>query len=144
MLTIGVLGFLDATYLAVEHFLNSIPPCSLVSGCEEVLTSNFAVIGGVPVALLGALYYLLIVVMTIVFLDTKNTRVLKIAAKLTILGFIASLGFVYIQLFVLHAICLYCMGSALTSTLLFILGVLVLRTVENTDAHNTHTGIVNR
>lgn len=125
-LIIAGLGFLDALYLAVEHFMGAIPPCSIVSGCEEVLTSSFATVGGVPLALLGALYYLSVLVLAIVFFDTKRARVLRFVAWMTTIGFFVSLGLVYLQLFVLDAICLYCMGSALSSTLLFIGGMHLL------------------
>jgi len=126
MLGVSILGFLDAAYLSLEHFLGSVPPCSIVAGCEQVTTSSYATIAGIPVALLGALYYLTILVLAIVYLDTKREILLRVIARLTIVGFVASLMFVYIQLFVIGAICLYCMFSALTSTTLFVLGMFVL------------------
>lgn len=127
MLGVSILGFLDAAYLSLEHFLGRVPPCSIVEGCEQVTTSVYSIIAGVPVALLGAVFYLTVLVLSIVYLDTKRNGPLTFAACLTIIGFVASLAFVYIQLFVIHAICIYCMFSALTSTTLFILGMMVLR-----------------
>lgn len=127
MLGVSILGFLDAAYLSLEHFLGRVPPCSIVEGCEQVTTSVYSIIAGVPVALLGAVFYLTVLVLSIVYLDTKRNGPLTFAARLTIIGFVASLAFVYIQLFVIHAICIYCMFSALTSTTLFILGMMVLR-----------------
>lgn len=127
MLGVSILGFLDAAYLSLEHFLGRVPPCSIVEGCEQVTTSVYSIIAGVPVALLGAVFYLTVLVLSIVYLDTKRNGPLTFVACLTIIGFVASLAFVYIQLFVIHAICIYCMFSALTSTTLFILGMMVLR-----------------
>lgn len=126
MLSISILGFLDAAYLTLEHFLNRVPPCSIVAGCEQVTTSVYSIVAGVPVALLGAVYYLFVLMLVIVYLDTKNEIILRVVARLTIIGFVASLAFVYIQLFVIGAICLYCMFSALTSTTLFVLGMQAL------------------
>ena len=121
----GILGFLDATYLTVEHYRGDIPPCT-VAGCEIVLTSGQNKIAGVPVALLGALYYLTLLILAIAYLDRKNNLLIQLAAYGTIVGFAMSSYFVYLQLFVLNAICQYCMISAGTSTVLFIAGMFIL------------------
>jgi uncharacterized membrane protein len=42
---------------------------------------------------------------------------------LTVFGFIASLWFLYVQLFIIHSLCFYCLFSALDSIILFILGL---------------------
>jgi uncharacterized membrane protein len=134
MLCVAVLGFLDAAYLTVNHFVNAIPPCSSISNCEKVLTSSYASVFGVPIALLGALYYLTIMVAVIVYLDTKRMRVLRAAALFTTVGFVVSAGLVTLQLAVIHAICIFCMTSAGTSTILFVLGMLTLRRPKVTPA----------
>ncbi|TSC81907.1 MAG: Vitamin K epoxide reductase [Parcubacteria group bacterium Gr01-1014_20] len=125
-LVVAFLGFLDATYLSVEHFRGVIPPCTIVEGCEKVTTSEYSVILGVPVALLGSIYYLFIIVLSILFLDRKNEKYFLYASYLNIFGLLAAIYFVFIQLVIIKAICIYCMFSALTSTLLFILGLLVI------------------
>lgn len=125
-LIVGLLGFLDATYLAVEHYRGVVPPCSIVAGCERVTTSQYATVFGVPVALGGALYYVTILALAVAYLDRRRPALLRLAAYLTFGGMAASLWFVYVQLFILKAICLYCMFSAATSTLLFGLGITVL------------------
>ncbi|MES3031516.1 MAG: vitamin K epoxide reductase family protein [Patescibacteria group bacterium] len=124
LLTIALIGFADATYLTVEHYMNSIPPCA-IGGCEIVLTSQYSDILGFPTSLLGAAYYLLVAVLIFLSLDSKKEKYLRYALLLTPLGFLASLVFVSIMIFVLQAFCLYCSVSALTSTLLFV-GALVI------------------
>lgn len=121
-LAFSLVGFFDATYLTVKHYRGAPPGCSLLRGCEVVTTSQYAVIGGIPIALLGALYYLSILLLTAAYLDTRQRCFLKIAGHVTISGFLVSLFLVYLQVFVLHALCLYCLLSALTSTALFLLG----------------------
>lgn len=123
---LGATGFVDATYLTVKHFLGTPVACSLLRGCETVLTSKYASISGIPVALLGAFYYLTILILAVLYIDSRKQVFLKIIAYLTPVGFLASLSFVYLQIFVIKAICLYCMVSAGTSTLLFILGMIYL------------------
>lgn len=130
LIVISILGFFDATYLTIEHFLGRIPPCSVVSGCESVLTSSYATIAGVPVALIGSIFYFVMFVLAMIYIDTKKDIFLKLMILLSVPAFLATLGFVYLQLFVIKAICLYCMGSAVTSTLLFVLSAYILKTYK--------------
>lgn len=145
-LPVSLLGFLDASYLAIKHFAGSPLPCNILRGCEEVTGSQYSMIGGVPVALLGAIYYLSILVLTVLYLNKKtrsykntnkesindNESILKLIAWMTIVGMLASLWFVFLQIFVIKAICLYCIFSALTSFLLFAFGVYVLNSRRET------------
>lgn len=127
---LSLLGFLDATYLTIEHFQGTIPPCSVARGCETVLTSQFSTVGPIPVALLGALYYVTILIGTIIYLDIKNEMLFKGIARFTIFGLFASLYFFGLQWFILNAWCQYCLISALISTLLFIHGRYTLHKIK--------------
>lgn len=132
---VALVGFADATYLSVEHFLGVIPPCSITGGCEKVLTSDFSTILGIPVSLIGAVYYLLISVGSLVYLESKhisklekhNSEILRMSLFLTIPGFIASLWFTALQIFIIHSYCAYCLGSAILTTVLFILTLVTFR-----------------
>ena len=131
-LVISFIGFLDATYLAVEHFLGRVPVCNIIEGCDIVTTSKYATIGGIPIAFLGAIYYITLFILTIVYLDTKRISFMNLAARMSGVGFVTSLYLIYLQLFVLNAICLYCMISATTSTLLFAIGFYILKNISKT------------
>lgn len=120
-------GFLDAAFLTVKHYLGTPLSCPFFGHCEKVLTSPYAVVWGIPIALLGAVYYLAVFILTVGYFDTKRERVILLAAKLSFVGFFASLVFLYLQLFVIKAICFYCVVSAATSTLLFIFGLFILK-----------------
>jgi uncharacterized membrane protein len=126
LLAFAVLGFLDATYLTIQHYNHVIPPCTLLHGCEQVLTSQFATVVGIPVALFGALYYAIIFLGVLVYTQIKSERLLRLLSWFTFTGFAASVWFVYLQAFVLHNFCQFCLGSAITSTALFITGLAVL------------------
>lgn len=123
LLTLSILGFADAAYLTISHYQNVIPPCSLISGCETVLTSSYSVILGIPVALLGVLYYSAMLILTTLFLTEKKESILKILSLFTAVGMLASLYFVSLMAFVLHALCLYCSASALFSFVMFGIGM---------------------
>ena len=132
---IALLGFADAAYLTVEHFMGVIPPCSITGGCEKVLTSYYSTIYGIPVSLIGTVYYLLIAAGCLIFLESKHisklevhkSEFLKFSLFLTIPGFVASLWFVFLQVFVLHSYCAYCMVSATITTILFVLTVITIK-----------------
>lgn len=129
-LVLSFIGFLDASYLTVKHFTGVVPPCLIGGGCEEVTTSRFATIFGIPVALLGALYYLTVFLGTIAFVDKQNVQILRRVSALTLLGLIASIYFMFLQAFVIDAYCTYCVGSAITSTLLFVLGSFTMHKIR--------------
>ncbi len=124
-LVVSLIGFTDATYLTVEHYRGEIPPCG-IKGCEKVTTSEYSTFLGIPIALFGSLYYLFFFLMSVAFFDTKNKKILRILSSLSPIGFIMSVYFVVLQLFVIKAICLYCMLSIITSTILFITGMCYL------------------
>ncbi len=124
-LGVSLVGFLDATYLTIKHFTHAIIPCSLTHGCEAVTTSVYSQILGIPVALLGAAFYLVILIGTFVALESGSRMIFRTIARLTAAGMLASVWFVFVQLVLVKAICQWCMASALTSTVLFILGYIV-------------------
>ena len=97
LLVVALLGFADAAFLTVEHYQGVVPPCSITAGCEAVLTSSYASILGLPVSLLGALYYLVILVCVFAYLENKHEKLLRCALILTIAGFVMSLWFVGVR-----------------------------------------------
>lgn len=120
---VSFIGFLDASYLTVVHYTGANLICSFLEDCEIVTTSKYSLLFGIPVALLGTLYYLTILIFSLLYFDTKNLILLKIFPALTVFGFLASVWFVYLQIFVIKAICEYCILSAAASTILFIFGL---------------------
>lgn len=127
LIIVSFIGFLDASYLTVAHYGGIDLTCTILKGCEEVTTSEYAVIFGVPVALLGVFYYLTVLLLGLIYFDTKKRIILKIIPPLTVAGLFASAWFVYLQLFVIKAICEYCVISAATSATLFIFGIFVFK-----------------
>ena len=130
LISLALLGFLDAVYLTAQHYLGFTLACP-ITGCSAVLKSSYAIFLGFPIALFGALYYLAILLGVVAYLDRKKEVFLLGAALLTIPGFLTTLGLIYLQLFVINSICLYCMISALTTTSLFVLSLpLLLREIR--------------
>jgi len=127
ILGLGLVGFLDTGYLTVAHFYGLEVGCGLIQGCDIVLTSKYSVIlGKIPMALLGMLFYLGVLIFAYSALINKNSKWLLRYCWVLVCGWIFTLYLIYLQVFVLHQICQYCMLSAVTSTLLFAFALVAL------------------
>lgn len=127
ILVIALIGFVDAGYLTMEHYQGVIPPCTIVSGCEKVLTSSYSIVLGVPVSLLGVIFYAIVAAGTFAYLEGKHEKIFRFSLIVALVGIVASLWFLFVQAFLLQSYCLYCLGSAVTSTILFVLACVVFK-----------------
>ncbi|MDQ3806475.1 MAG: vitamin K epoxide reductase family protein, partial [Acidobacteriota bacterium] len=125
---VALVGLLDSVYLTVEHVSGRSVRCVVVSGCDAVLSSSYASVGGnVPLAAVGALAYFL--VFSLATLAAFGYRVRGALAGLVALMFAFTLWLLYVQAFVLHAFCTYCLlSAAVTTALAFLVIVLPLIT----------------
>lgn len=121
LIVVSFIGFIDATYLTIVHYQNDQLICNVFDKCEVVTTSPYSKVLGIPVALVGSIYYLVIFLAGILFTLTNKKIISDLMIYISPLGFIGSIWFVYVQLGILNAICKYCMVSAATSTLIFII-----------------------
>jgi uncharacterized membrane protein len=124
MLVLALLGLGDATYLTVVHYAHITVACAANGNpCETVQTSKYSNLAGVPVALLGAIGYVLIIASMLVR-EREETRLATLA--LTLLGFGFSAYLTYQETFTItgHPIyCEWCVGSAIILTILLIVAV---------------------
>lgn len=118
LVAVSFFGFLDASFLTAKHYLGGVVPCT-VGNCETVLSSSYATIFNIPIALFGALFYAGIFFLSLRIWEKGIGVLFNVIFVATGISFLVSLGLMYLQLFVLNAICLYCVGSAISSTLLF-------------------------
>lgn len=116
LLSLSVAGFFDSAYLAIVHYKNIIPPCTLARGCETVLTSQFSVILGIPIALLGSIFFLTLIFLLLL----KSFNYFKL---LILLGVAVSIVLFIIQALILHAFCQYCLLSEAIILAIFILSL---------------------
>lgn len=130
-LIVAFIGFVDASFLAANHFSGVTPPCFITQGCDVVTTSAYAKIVGIPVSALGVLYYLSQLILMIYFVDKKEERVLPLIVLSSTVGFGFSLWFTYVQVFLLKSYCTYCLFSGLTSTILFALSIAIWKQIQS-------------
>jgi len=114
---VSVAGLADATYLAVQALTGETLSCGGSPDCFRVLGSSYAKVGGVPVALLGTVaYFSVFAFATFAAFGYARARTFLIPTVGAM--FLATLWFLYVQAFVLHAYCRYCLFSAAITFLL--------------------------
>ena len=111
---LAVIGLGVAGYLTYVHYEGIKPVCGLGGDCEKVQTSAWAELAGVPVALLGLIGYAAI----LVTLFIEREEALVAGALVALVGFGFSAYLTYLELFVIDAICQWCVASAVLMTAL--------------------------
>ena len=117
---ISLVGLADAIYLTIHHYTGEKVPCSIVEGCEQVLTSSYAEIAGIPLAIFGAAAYFAAFSLAILA-AFGNLRAWMLFGVQVILMFVFTVWLVYLQWFVIEAFCQFCLLSAGTTFLLFVI-----------------------
>jgi uncharacterized membrane protein len=113
-LILAVAGIGVATYIAIAESGGGAPKCIAGGGgCETVAESKYSHLAGINVAVLGSVGYLLLLVAAIVPGDLG-----RFGGFLTaLIGFGFSLYLTYLELFVIDAICQWCIASAVLMAL---------------------------
>ncbi len=111
---VALAGLGIATYLTVVHYSGGEPVCAIAHGCATVQQSDYAALAGVPVAVLGLVGYL--GVLAALARDGEAGRTAAAFLSLAGLGFSAWLT--YVEVGVLDAVCIWCVGSAVCMALL--------------------------
>lgn len=117
---IALIGLGDSVYLTIQHYTAAPVPCSLIEGCEKVLTSPYAEIAGVPLAALGAAAYF--IAFSLALLAAFGNRLMWTLFSIqAFLMAVFSIYLLYLQGAVIGAFCQFCLISAATSILLAII-----------------------
>jgi uncharacterized membrane protein len=112
MAVLAVLGLGVAGYLTYVHYAGLHPVCVASGGCDTVQSSSYAKLGGIPVPVLGLVGYAAILVSLLVHGDTGRLA----TAGLALVGFGFSVYLTYVEVFVIDAICQWCVASAVLMT----------------------------
>jgi uncharacterized membrane protein len=133
---LALAGLFVASYLALYKlgYIGTLA-CS-VGSCETVQTSRWATFLGTPVAVWGVGYYVAVLAVSLAGLSGSlrdDQRVSWLLVAMTATGVLFSLWLTYLELFVIHAICTYCVISALIAIALSIVAMLDLRELRTLD-----------
>jgi uncharacterized membrane protein len=121
---IALAGLADATYLTVTHLTGDDLVCGSPGGCSAVLGSVYASVAGIPTAAFGALaYFVAFSSATLAAFSYPRARTVHTLVVMAMFG--ATLWLLYLQAFILHAFCPFCLLSA---ALTFLLAGIVVAT----------------
>jgi uncharacterized membrane protein len=114
----ALLGLAVAGWLSYEELIGELPNCPVGGGgCVTVALSDYSDLAGIPVPYIGIGGYLAILASTLLRGDPGRLA----GAFLTLVGFGFSLYLTYLELFVIEAICQYCVASAVAMLILLAL-----------------------
>ena len=123
---VSLIGLADSIYLTVEHLSGRSVRCTITSGCSEVLSSPYATVRGFPLAGIGAVAYFL--VFSLATLAAFGYGMVgKLLTFIVAAMFLTTLWLLYLQAFVIHHFCQFCLLSALVTTTLTVLIILAKR-----------------
>lgn len=106
-------------------------------GCETVQTSRWSNFLGISVAAWGVMYYVVVLALSLASIQERweDSRALSLALLLlTGWGVVFSGWLTYLELFVIHAICRWCVVSAVIALVLFVLVLLDWRAMRRDGA----------
>ena len=130
---VSFLGILNTGYLTIQHFRGLPPTCSVFQGCETVTNSVYSTLFGIPLALLGLIFYLVIFMLCLEYMRHGSAIVANLFWFGTVMGIIASTVLVCLQIFVIKALCQYCILSAIETILLFIFSSFTIKQSQSTQ-----------
>ena len=128
---IAVIGLGIAAYLTYIHYAGLHPLCLASGGCEKVQSSHWSKLAGIPVATIGLVGYAGILASLLVPGETG----LAGCALIALVGFGFSAYLTYVELFRIHAVCQWCVASAVLMTALAALTVARLLTADERRAY---------
>ena len=130
---LSILGIAVAAYLTVVHYRADLLVCGAGGGCHTVQSSSYAVVAGIPIAILGLGMYISLLLLTCVRFKRAEwiAPATYAAFAIALAGVAYAIYLTYVELFVIDAICQWCVSSAVITTLICIVeGVAVWRLLD--------------
>jgi uncharacterized membrane protein len=125
LVVLDVAGLLIAGYLSVVEVGGGVPACGPLRGCETVATSEYARIGGIPVAVFGVALSLILLTLAFAWIRTDNPLLLDVHCGLSLIGVIFEVYFLTLQVFVIRAVCVWCTLYGLTLIARFVVALVI-------------------
>lgn len=131
MTALALVGLAVAMYLALEKLSGGTPACGPLHGCETVASSPYSAILGIPVAVIGVAYSVVLVGASLAWwrsMDAGRSRgALLVAYGLGLVGTFVVVALTYLELFVIEAVCVYCVTYGLTVIAGFVIAAFAVR-----------------
>jgi uncharacterized membrane protein len=125
MLVFAVIGMAIASYDVIGIYNNWLLWCPPpIDGCNTVAYSPYGSIFGVPIGVYGLIFYLIMIILTLLLVFFRFSRRLRLAVLLyAVTGVLFSVYFYYLDLVYIRAFCIYCLISAILTVLLLIYAI---------------------
>jgi uncharacterized membrane protein len=122
---LAIIGLVDTIYLSYVKIAHAEVFCGTSRACDTVNTSQYSMIGGIPIAYLGLAAYLVILLLLLMEPRGDFWRQYSpvIVFGMTLAGTLYSFYLTYVEIAVLRAICPYCVVNAVVMLLLFVLSL---------------------
>lgn len=120
-----LIGLADAAYLSDIAFTGASLVCNIagLDGCNVVAQSAYSRVFGLPLASYGVVFYGGFLLLYLYNQVRPHRREFLLMALMGLIGAVFSTYFLYVQIFLIKALCVYCVGSAVVSYLLAILTI---------------------
>jgi len=115
ILALSFLGIADSWYLYQSAVTDTALSCDLGSGldgCNIVAQSPYSQLFDIPLALYGVGFFALMFVLAALLYVVPARRLYQALLTFSLVGVVASAIFVGIQIFLIKALCIYCIASA--------------------------------
>lgn len=122
---LDVAGLAIAAYLSIVELGGGVPVCGPLKGCEEVARSEYSRIGGIPVAVFGVGLSLVLLGLALAWWKTDLYLLLLAHYGLSLGGLVFEAYFLYLQVFVIGAVCVWCTSYGLSLALRFVVAFVV-------------------
>lgn len=142
-LALSFLGIFIATSMTIAHLTHTTLPCGASSGCEKVAADQSSYLFGIPISVFGLLAYIVLAALAIARSFGIAPRLLsKVGLLISLVGTVISLLLTRHSVVEIKALCVWCLGSAATMSVLFMCHVaLVRRKVESLTRSRASIGI---
>lgn len=127
IVAVAAVGIAIAGYLLAVRLAGGAPACGVGGGCDTVQTSEYATFLGLPVAAWGLGYSTVVLVAGLAWWRRADRRGLFVAYGLGICGSLFVAYLTYLELFVIEAICTWCVAFGTTVVLGLVLAAVALR-----------------
>lgn len=135
LIVLDVIGLLIAAYLSVVELGGGVPYCGPLQGCETVAASEYAWIGGVPVAVYGVGLSLILLALAVAWVRTNRPALLDLHYGLSLIGVIFEVYFMALQVFVIRAVCIWCTLYGLSLVARFLVVMVIWLRQGRLSAH---------
>lgn len=130
IIALSFMGIADSWYLYQSAVTDTALACDLgagLSGCNVVAQSPYSYIFGMPLALYGVFFFAVVFAVAALLLVVSHRDIYRALYILGTFGAVASIGFLALQVFVIRALCIYCLASAAITFVLFVLARMAWR-----------------